>query len=964
MGFGKYQFFSWTRKGLAAQITEADHLGAGTGVAKERQRIEIALQLHSGPFEKTVGLLGPGDVTGIESSMIVRTEPLDTIADFEPNYLPYIEFYDDDFAWRYTPAAANGSKLRPWLALAVLAEGEFAETKRRVPLPSVVIAGGAVLPPHTELHLWAHVHSNLPNPDPTLAIDKFVDQLEEDFKTDPDGLYCRIMSPRRLKENTLYHAFLIPAFETGRRSGLGMPFDGIEAQKSAWTADSVDLEMPFYKRWTFRTGINFDFEYAVRLLQPRKMPPELGLREMNCTEPGFVQADVKAPVSGTKPAILHLEGAVKSPETVSDVFVPEKPPATLQPFFTEIEKLVNLNLNQEQNPTEDPIVSIPYYGGEYARKNDGIPRMQVSAPTPPLWLHELNRDPRWRVAAGLGVQVVQEHQEQFMEQAWQQLQTVEEANRKLHQAELATKVAELLYARTLATLETGRLLSFSRSVAARTLDNNITVYSKVRSSNVPESIYNSAFRRLTRTSNGFLKRFAGYKSDVLTQKIANNKLSPAPPAVFNPVAGMEQQTAIEIKLPATNTFFSWGITSNLSAKNRLSLDLGLGNLEEDDDKITIKSQDLLKMKTALQGAGLTERFGFTETPKRVVPLSLDLVALKSALNPRNAFVKKIEATILLPSNTAPAATFDKVMAYPDLPQPVSKYLIAKGKDFLLPNLHLVPQNTLTLMLNNRKFIEAFLVGMNYEMGRELLWREYPTDQRGSYFRQFWDTDALIAPDTMTVDTEKRKDITRIHTWTPGQLGEHKPATFTTAATAGKDTLILLIRGDLLKKYPNAVVFAQKAQKKSGIGGGGGNVLKIEQMELGQEIMFPSYQAEIKPDIKLLGFDLTESMAKGEGTKNNPGWFFVIAEAPGEPRFGMDVDYQPSAPFAWDDLSWANVKTPVGGFIKAADLPDTATEKWSNLPPATGKWGRSAADMATLLFQQPAMVATHATEMLA
>jgi len=123
------------------------------------------------------------------------------------------------------------------------------------------------------------------------------------------------------------------------------------------------------------------------------------------------------------------------------------------------------------------------------------------------------------------------------------------------------------------------------------------------------------------------------------------------------------------------------------------------------------------------------------------------------------------------------------------------------------------------MLNNRKFIEAFLVGMNYEMGRELLWREYPTDQRGSYFRQFWDANNLITPATTTTDTEKQKDITRIQTWATGSLGTHKPPSFSTTA-GGKDTLILVIRGDLLRKYPNTIVFAQKAQKKSGGGGGG------------------------------------------------------------------------------------------------------------------------------------------------
>ena len=56
-----------------------------------------------------VGLYGPGDLTGIERRAIVRVEPRDWITDYEPNYLPHIEFYDEDFPWRYTPAAPDRS---------------------------------------------------------------------------------------------------------------------------------------------------------------------------------------------------------------------------------------------------------------------------------------------------------------------------------------------------------------------------------------------------------------------------------------------------------------------------------------------------------------------------------------------------------------------------------------------------------------------------------------------------------------------------------------------------------------------------------------------------------------------------------------------------------------------------------------------------------------------------------------
>jgi hypothetical protein len=78
------------------------------------------------------------------------------------------------------------------------------------------------------------------------------------------------------------------------------------------------------------------------------------------------------------------------------------------------------------------------------------------------------------------------------------------------------------------------------------------------------------------------------------------------------------------------------------------------------------------------------------------------------------------------------------MAYPVLDLPMYKPLADMSSELFLPNINLIPENSITLLENNQKFIESYMVGINHEMSRELLWREYPTDQRGSYFRQFWD----------------------------------------------------------------------------------------------------------------------------------------------------------------------------------------------------------------------------------
>jgi len=52
-----------------------------------------------------------------------------------------------------------------------------------------------------------------------------------------------------------------------------------------------------------------------------------------------------------------------------------------------------------------------------------------------------------------------------------------------------------------------------------------------------------------------------------------------------------------------------------------------------------------------------------------------------------------------------------------------------------------------------------MVGLNHEFAPEFLWREYPTDQRGSYYRQLWDVSSYLD----TTETEPEKLPTLSHT---------------------------------------------------------------------------------------------------------------------------------------------------------------------------------------------------------
>lgn len=1111
-----YSFLPWLRQGIANNIQKGDNDPS----VKLRAQIPVELTVTStkkdgstktDPVPQNIELYGPGDIIGIDTKAIIKVEPRNWITNYESNYLPYVEFYHEDFPWRYTPARADmgNHRLRPWITLVVLKEGEFEEGKniKDKPLPFFTLAAGKnaidLFPSSSQLWAWAHVHVNkdLSNgaAGPDYNMDAIKNEMQHVINNDPDNAYSRVMCPRKLEPNASYHAFLIPSFESGRLAGLGETVpDTIVATLGAW--DNNQTTFPYYHRWYFRTGNIGDFEYLVTLLQPKPADKRVGIRDMDVLHPGsnLPSIDEPAELNG----VLKLGGALKVPyDTLKDEDKQEvdKYEDWDEPFPHEFEtamsQLVNIaddytsetktvtEVNDDAGifvegttPDPDPVITSPLYGTWHAlvkrllKEKDGS---SVPANQQENWVHELNLDPRFRVAAGFGTKVVQQGQEEYMNAAWEQVGDVVSANNKLRFAELAAEVSFFFYNKHVLTLDSEKKFVFTTPMQKRVVRNGVTMYKEVQTSVVPNAVSTGAFRTIARQRGPLMKKLSvhpEFQPDQLINKINEGKITATPPKTVPPGVIKVSDAAEAIKptnvpgfiidllsrypwikyipllliliaalivllfFPVAAGFIVLGViavamvalfiqmnkwekliapSQGLKEENQTpasvdalpkSPDFKISDVTDNFNSTHGNTDSIegTRFKTALKDAYTFTEVKYPQLERKRLDLAVMSDHIVKSIDPKVTIPKKIIGQILLPERIKEGMTdivedpetFVPVMAYPELDIPMYKPLSDLSSELFLPNINLIEQNSITLLETNDRFIEAYMVGLNHEMARELLWREYPTDQRGSYFRQFWDVSNFLPPSADDNEglREKLKDIFPIHLWPKKpstekpiahELGQHNPR----VENGQKANLVLVIRGELLKRYPTAVIYAHKADW--------GLIPDTTTKDINEERRFveltqaerdnpgdhrdkiktPLFEAKVEPDIYFFGFDLDDEQARGTlnptSTNDDPGWFFVIKERPGEPRFGLDDNKAPRI-INWNNLSWQDVGTQNGENLVINSTinlipydPLVDQENKDNPEDKQAKWNpdTNAADLAYILYQVPVLVGVHASRML-
>lgn len=1103
-----YSFLPWLRQGIANTITAAD---GDTSVAT-RATTNVEVQVEGSPVAggvaltqtvaQNIALYGPGDIIGIDERAIVRTEPRNWISNFESNYLAAVDFYDDDFPWRYTPAAPDASHLhlRPWIALVVLAEGEFSEGENISgrPLPYITIPNFAtVLPSAEELWAWAHVHVNQPLGEPGEVVSRDVSavlaKLQSVLAQSSDAAYSRLLCPRQLEANSAYHAFLIPTFETGRLAGLGEPPEAAPyATASAWGAyahRALESEFPVYYRWYFRTGSYGDFEYLVRLLRPQPVDARVGTRAMDLTDPGSNLPGITDPALG---GALRLGGALEVPEADLDeaelkernAFEAWDEPYPA-PFQKALAAFVNLADDYEAQPAAtanaqsgigsaiendpDPLVTAPLYARWVALTQRLLSERNGSpVPNDDNWVHNVNLDPRFRVPAGFGADVVEKNAEEYMNDAWQQVGEVLRANALIHRLHLATAVASRWYERHLRPLATAipeRAFGLTAPVQSKIMASPTTVAYTRGASRVQSALTSTAMRRVLRP-RGRLMRLLPFSASVtpanLLERINAGTVSAAPPLsvpsgllTLAQAAGAAEPSgppASMLGVLASYPWLPWALVAlgvvvavllALLLPLAVGLPLGLVILAallvlawllwhweaEEAPALAVQEADQTPAAVAKlpdnptftlsePGAGHATPTGASDSPTatnfkqalgdsfallsasaavgaRPAPTTLDLAALTSsvvsALDPTLTIPARGFSTIAIPDwvRAQMLEGYGEVMAYPKIDLPMYEPLKAISIELFLPNINLIPPNSVTLVQTNQRFIESYMIGLNYEFARKLLWREYPTDQRGSYFRQFWDAGSVINTEGLSENALKEKlyDIPPLNEWPrASKLGEHNNRQGT--GERGEQA-VLVIRGELLKKYPTAVIYAQRAEWEYEDDGKTPDLTKPRKLvELTQaeeetapseqKVRAPLFEAKADPDIYFFGFSLTIPEAKGGSGKppdTDPGWFFVIKERPGEPRFGLELSREGPLE-VFDELTWRDAMPggKPGQYLAASSLAPVALTA-PPPPDAEDKQPQyeedrqadaaavSSARWAYLLFRAPVMVAIHADEML-
>jgi hypothetical protein len=604
---------------------------------------------------------------------------------------------------------------------------------------------------------------------------------------------------------------------------------------------------------------------------------------------------------------------------------------------------------------ELPMLAPPFYGAAATRAE--------SVTAAPAWQLGLNRDVRQRIAAGLGADVIRADVDHYVDAAWRDAGDAEPINRAIRLGELAAAVTLRLSEKHLGNQADVDVLAIARPLLARmrATASGPTLAAAIDVSAMPSAALSSSFHRILR---GVEKRVSTTAGKLLA-RIDGGAITGDPPkrlaasaAGFDAISiAANVPTRLEIATPArvmtaaahwkavtpatpttpthpthpthptpttptTPTHVPTHVPPTHLPTTHLPLASGLQLVAAEIDDLAAA----VRRHQNYIATHLTPRRDPRVPLGTVHPFGQIRDAIQAQFTPQLGVLAILQSRV----EGLEVADFSPLKAAPILEQPLVRALAARAPSLVMPGLDSMPQNSAATAVADGDFVRAFLVGANEQLGRELLWRQFPGALGHTWLRTFWGR----------IDTSARRvpDIDAIDEWPPR------------GPTPLPATLVLAIRAELMHRYPNAVIYALAAKWK--------NANRV----LGDEApVAPVFATTLGSDLALFGFDLTEDRARGGDTPGGPaGFYFVIAEHPHEPRFGFAASAISSVT-SWRDVAWSDLAdADLDGEHLEIDGP-LAQRQLASEPGL--KWGRDAAHVAAIALRPPFRVAIHASTLM-
>lgn len=903
---------------------------AGVGLTPTAAAIEVALD-GAEPVTILASTYGPGDVRALDASAVTRFVPPPGTTTFEPNLFVAVELAHPALPWALSPMR---SPRLPWLALVVVEDGPAVRIDRAGALEVLVL--DAPFDVRRDLfdleQSWAWVHAH-----GTGRAGAPIDAASYARSTEPTC--ARLLCPRRLEPERTYHAAIVPVFRAGVRAALG---DDVSPDDTAlsWTADTaLPLRLPAYRVWSFSTGKGGDFASLAGRLVPRRLEPDVGVRTVDASAPGWGLGELRgrSVIAG---GVLQAHGT--SPTQPSDAA------ALGDAIVAMIDAAVGT----------DPILPPPLYGAAAA----GTTR----TPNAPAWLVRLNHDVRMRIAAGAGAAIVRARQEELVDAAWRQLGDAEDANRVLRHAELATAINQRVHVRYLETMRDEDLVQTTRPAhrrmrladAREAAAPGNTLAADIEDSAMPTAGTTAAYRRFTRPGGSIAQRAGIAVGGTVLERVNAGALDVVPARVVPDGAAAFDEISIAEHIQPRWSSVRPSVIADAAEEwkrapvHRVARERGVSSvasalrvshipeevrewtptLPSDVDSPDPATIDDFSQASQAHQQYLVEHLSAIRLPGKRPQLARGQLAtvrqrFSVAAAPSRAVMPVLESRITghaLDSDEP----FRRVVVTPTFDRPLLRDLASVELAHVLPGIDRIPTDTVALVEPDHTAVAAVIAGANHELAAELRWRGFPGDSRATPLRTFWGRTRQEPSGAITIVP----DVPPLRDW---------PAEGPAAAPV---ELVLLLRGELFHRYPNAYVYLAEAQWSE------------PYRVVGAAQRAPLFHATLDADTVLYGFDLDRATAVGGGPPGAAGWYVVIEEHPQEPRFGLGVDTAEGL-HTWRDLSWAHVaESDLRGVHLALDGP------LASLIPTDddARWGVDAAQQAAITLRRPTRIAIHAS----